>query len=180
MKTLCLLFLAMSWAAWMPGTGCAVSSSPTSQPTSPASGHPGDAEHAASPRDGRPQTGGKTSDEQRDHERPSNPNHPPSRTKANRPHLLGNSRQRSLPGNAMHLHPPGANRSVGAAKSGLIRNETVHNVLTVRASSVLRPAALSLNNVRHRGPNPPVVGASPNSHSSNTGAINGTRMNRKY
>jgi hypothetical protein len=33
--------------------------------------------------------------------------------------------------------------------------------------------------VRHRNPNPAVVGASPNSRSSNTGAINGTRMNRK-
>jgi sensor domain CHASE-containing protein len=33
--------------------------------------------------------------------------------------------------------------------------------------------------VRHRSPNPAVVSASPISHSSNTGAINGTRMNRK-
>jgi hypothetical protein len=90
---------------------------------------------------------------------------------------LPNSRQRSLPGNV--LHQASSNKSGGAAKGGLTPNETVHNALPVRTSSVVRPATPSLNNVRHRGPNPAVVGGSPNLHSSNAGAINGTRMNRK-
>ena len=108
--------------------------------------------------------------------------HPPSRaslTKANRPKQLPNSRQRSLPGNARNLHQPGSDKSGGAAKGGLIRNETVNNALAVRTPSVVRPTVPALNNVRHRSPNLAVVGGSPNSHSSNTGAINGTRMNRK-
>jgi hypothetical protein len=138
MKTTCLLFLTMSWAALTQGTGYA-----------------------------------------------SDPNHPPSRasltglTQANRPKQLPHSRQRSIPGNAMNLHQPGADKSGGALKGGLIHNEIVNNALPVRTQSVVRPAVLSLNNVRHRGPNPAVVGGSVSSDSRNIGAINGTRMNRK-
>ncbi|MGA8505034.1 MAG: hypothetical protein WB762_05450 [Candidatus Sulfotelmatobacter sp.] len=59
--------------------------------------------------------------------------------------------------------------------------------MLVRLAGTVRPTAASLNpslnNVRHRGPNPAVVGGSAggsaNLHSSNTGAINGTRMKRK-
>jgi hypothetical protein len=119
-------------------------------------------------------------DEQRDHAGASEPNHPPSRaslTKANRPKQLPNSRQRSMPGNA--LHQPGPDKFGGAAKGGLIPNETVSNALAVRTPSVVRPTVLSPNNVRHRSPNPAVVGGSPTSRTSNAGAINGTRMNRK-
>jgi len=106
--------------------------------------------------------------------------HPPSRaslTKANRPKQLPNSRQLSLPGNA--LHQPGPDKSGGAAKSGLIPNETVNIALAVRTPSVVRPTVPPPNNVHHRSPNPAVVAGSVNSDSRNTGAINGTRMNRK-
>jgi len=109
-------------------------------------------------------------------------NHPPRRaslTKANRPKQRPNSRQPSVPGYAMNLHQAGSNKSGGAAKGGLIPNEPVHSALPVRAPSVVRPIAPSFNNVRHRSSNPAVVGGSPNSHSRNIGAINGTRMNRK-
>jgi hypothetical protein len=34
--------------------------------------------------------------------------------------------------------------------------------------------------VRHRGPNPAVVGGPANSGSRMTGALNGTRMSRKH
>jgi|SRR5208337_1732132 len=164
--------------------------SPASQPTSPessantASDHPRDpAQRDAAPADGvRHQTGGKASHEQRDHGRGSDTNHPPSRaslTKVDRPKQLPNSRQRSLPGNGMNFHQPGSNKSAGAAKSGFIPNEGANIALAVRTPSVVRPSVPSFNNGRHRGPNPAVVGGSPNSHRSNTGAINGTRMNRK-
>jgi hypothetical protein len=122
----------------------------------------------------------KASHEQRSHGRASDMDHPPSRaslTKVNRPKQLPNSRRRSLPGNA--LHQPGSNKSGGAAKSGFIQNETVNIALPVRTPSVVRPTVPSFNNVRHRGPNPAVVAGSMNSDRRNTGAINGTRMNRK-
>ena len=178
MKTTGLLLLMMVWAAWTQGTGFAVPSSSAN----PASGHPGDTERTASPRDGRYQTRGKASDEQRKHGPASGPNHSLSRanlTKANHPKPIPNRSQHSLPGNAMNFHQPSLGKPSGAAKGGLIPNETVHNALPVRSSSIVRPAAQSLNNVRHRGPNPAVVGGAPEHHSSNTGAINGTRMNRK-
>ena len=124
----------------------------------------------------------QSSDEQRDHGRASAPNHPPSRarlTNAKPPKQFPNSRQHSIPGNAMNFHQPGLDKSGGAARSGLIQNEAANNARPVRTPSVVRPVASSLDNVRHRGPNPAVVGGSPNSHSSNTGAIDGSRMNRK-
>ncbi len=193
MKTTWLLFLSMSWATLTHGTGYAAPSSPASQQSYPgssantASDHPRDpAQRDAAPAgDGRHPTGGKASDEQRDHGRASDRNNPPSRasliglTKANRPKQLPNRRQRSIPGNAMNLHQPGSDKSGGAAKGGLIRNETVNDALAARMPSVVRPTVPSFINVRHRGPNPAVVGGSALSHSSNTGAINGTRMNRR-
>ncbi len=190
-----LVLCPLPWGEGVPRSRCTSSGrgrvrghwGPASQQTSPAnsaSDHPRDPDalhrDAASPRDGRHQTGGKASDEQRNHGRASDPNHPPSRApliKVNRPKQLPNSRQRSLPGNA--LHQPGSNKSGGAAKGGLIQNETVNIALPVRTPSVVRPTVPSFNNVRHRSPNPAGVGGSPSSHSSNTGAINGTRMNRK-
>jgi hypothetical protein len=48
--------------------------------------------------------------------------------------------------------------------------------LAVRAPSVVRPAVPLLNNVRHRGPNPAVMGGPTDFHSRNTAAINGSRM----
>jgi hypothetical protein len=100
----------------------------------------------------------------------------PAYQRLGRPKQLPNSRHRSMPGNA--LHQPGSNKSGGAAVGGLIPHETVNNALPVRTPSVVRPTVPALNNVRHRSPNPAVVGGSAPSHSSNTGAINGTRMNR--
>jgi hypothetical protein len=121
------------------------------------------------------------SDQPRNHGRASDTNHPPvraSRPKANHPRQLPNTRQRSLPGKA--LRQPGANNSGGAAKGGLVPNETVHNASLVRTPSGLRPTVPLLDNVRHRSANPAVVGGSPNSHYSNTGAIDGTHMNHKH
>ena len=101
----------------------------------------------------------------------------PAPQKVTRPKPIPNSRQRSMPGNA--LHQPGSNKSIGAAKGGLIPNETFNNALVVRPPSVVRPTVPSFSKVRHRGPNPAVVGGSSPPLSSNTRAINGTRMNRK-
>jgi hypothetical protein len=99
--------------------------------------------------------------------------------KVNRPKQLPNSRQRFLSGDGTNLHQPGSNKSGRAEKSGFTRNETVNIAVAVRTPSVVRPSAPSLNNVRHRSPNPAVVGGAANSHRSNTAAISGTRMNRK-
>jgi hypothetical protein len=175
MKTTGLLFLTMVWAALAPGTGYAVPSTPASQPTSsgssanPGSGHPGDAGHAASPRDGRYQRGGKASDI----------NHPPRRanlTKRNLRKPPPNGRQGFLSGNAMH--PPGSNQSVSAVKGGFIPNETLHNTLPGRAPSAVRLTGLLPDNLSRRR-SPVVSVRTPCPHCASTGEINGTRVNLK-
>jgi hypothetical protein len=112
----------------------------------------------------------------------SGKNHPRNRaslTPATRPKWLPHSRKRSMPGNAMNLHHPGSDKPGGVVKGESIQNETVNNAPAVRPPSVVQPAVASLNNVRHRGPNPPVVGGAANLDRRSTAAINGTRMHRK-
>jgi hypothetical protein len=189
MKTTGLLFLTMVWAAWTPGTVDAIPPSPESDQASPASsantasGHPGDAEHAASPRDARPPAEGKASGEQPGHGRGSDTNHRPngaSLVRANHPKPLPNSRQRSLPGNALNVQQLGSGKPGGAAGSGFIGNETVHNGSPGRTSSAVRPTALSLSTGHHRSPNPAVAGGSLVPPRSNTAAINGTGMSHRH
>jgi hypothetical protein len=116
----------------------------------------------------------------------SGKNHPRNRasvTPANRSKRLPYSRKRSMPENAMNSHQPGSDKSGGAAKGGLVRNEPVNNALPVRPTSAVRAPVTSLNPslncVRHRGPNPAVVTGSANSNRRNAGAINGTLMHRR-
>jgi hypothetical protein len=177
MKVTCLLFLSlivtMSWAGLMPGTSYAAPSQQTSAESSATT-----------------LVAGNPSKEQRYPRHASDKNHPRSRaslTAAKHPKQLPNSRNRSVPGNVANLHRPDSGKSGVAAKGGLIQNETARNAMPVRPPSTVRSTAAtlhpSLNNVRHRGPNPAVVGGSAggsaNLSSSNTGAINGTRMKRK-
>jgi hypothetical protein len=184
MKAACLLFLTMSCAMLMQGTSYAAPSQQTSAQSSAntAGVHPHGAEHAVSPDNGKRPKEGNPSDEQRGPRYASGKNHPRSRASlsaANRHKQLPRSRKSCLPKNAMKLHQSASDKSRGAATGGLIRNETVQNTLPVRPPSVVRAAVPSLDNVRHRGPNPAVIGGAANSDSRNTGAINGTRMNHK-
>ena len=187
MRATCLLFLMIDYAALMPGTSYAAQSNPASQQRSSESlantisDHPRDAVHGVPFEDGENQKQGETSDEQRDHHYASDGNHSRSRaslTKANRPKQLPNGRKGSIPGNAMNLHQPDSAKSGGAAKDGLIRNETVNIALPVRPP-VVRRTVPSLNNARHRGANPAVIGGSAKSDSRNSGEISGTRMIRR-
>jgi hypothetical protein len=189
MKTRCLLFLTMSCAALTPGTGYGVPSSPASERSSPetssntARGHLGDTGHAAPANDGKHQTGGKTSDEHRDHGRASATNHLPSgasQTKASHPKRLTNDRQGSRSGNVMDLGPHSSDKFAGVPEGGSVQNKAANIRSTGRPPSVVvRPAVPLVNNAHHRSPNPAIVSGSANVHSRNAGAINGTRMSHK-
>ena len=99
---------------------------------------------------------------------------------ASRSKQLLNSRKSLLGHTASrHQYQPSLDKSSGAEKAGSIKNETVNTALPVRRLSVIRPYLPSPKNVRHRGPNPAVVAGSTNLASRNTGAINGTGMNRR-
>jgi hypothetical protein len=161
MKTTCLLFLTMSWATLSHEAVLCPLPLGESVPRSASSA-------AGAPH--RPVQGGVGG---------VSGHRGPASQKVNRPKQIPNSRQRSLPGNAMDIHRPSSGKSGSAARGVLIRDKSVNNVVAVRTPNVVRPTAPSFNNVRHRNPNPAVVGGSANSQRSNTGTINGTRMNRK-
>jgi len=180
--------LTMSFATLMLRAGYAVSETPASQQTPPASSaapakdHPGDSRHANPTDSGRSPAGGKASVEPRGHGRPSMTVHAPTRarlTPANHPQPRANNRQHLLPGNAVSLHPPASNKLTATARGGPVPYKTVNNAPASRAPSALRPNAPLLNNAPHRRPNPAVVGGSLVAHRSNTGAIDGTLMRRK-
>lgn len=184
MKAACLLFLTISCAAPMHGTACGVPPDPGSQQpsSSTVSDHPRDTEHAASARDGKHQTNGKPSNQQRDRSNDSDTDHPRSRaslTKANPPKQLPDDGKRSMHGSATNLRQPDSNRSGSAAKEALMQNVTVNNALPVRSPSIVPHTGPSPNNLRHRNPNPATIGGLMTSRTAHIGVIDGTRMNRR-
>lgn len=180
MKAFFLLFLTILSTAVMPETARAYPSSPSTQQSSEGaanivSNHPRDAEHSAPARAGIRQKDGKPLDEQRDEHQVSGPNHPrnPATIPKGRPNEA-NSWKHLASGNTTNPQRLGPAKSVGAAESGSIRNETGNHVRPARRPSVIRPAAPSRRDVRHRGANPAVIGGPRNSGRGNNGAINGT------
>lgn len=186
MKNTCFVFTLTAFMSLTPGISFASpsnqdrasqqSSSQTSENT--LRNHPPDAKHAAPDDAGRPLKDGKASDERRDHRHISGSNHLSS------PDTITKERPKQLPNNRDHspsrnLHQPGSDKSGGAPKSGFIQRETVNSAVPLRAGSVIRPSTPLPNHVRHRGPNPAVVGGSANLDGRNAGAINGTRVHRK-
>ncbi len=201
MKAACfpslILLLAMSYAALMPATSYANETQQTSQSSKnenfansdSARSHDDrshDAEHPVPADDGSRQKEGTSSDKQQPSHHAAAKNHSRSRaslTPASRPIKLPHWQQHSQPGSAVNLHQPSSRKSDGPMKDGLGQNETANSVPHVRSTSVVRPNVASLNpwlnNVRHRGPNPAVIGGSANSDNRSTGAINGTHMNHR-
>jgi len=192
-----LLLLAISCAALMPVASYAAPSQQTSGASStsdnstyrastlPHDDHPQGAEHAASANDEKQKKEG-TPDEKRTVGGASNKTHLSSHvriTAAQRPKQLPNGQKHSIPGNATNLHPPRSDKAGGLATGGLIQNDAVSKAQHVRPATLMRPNVASLNpspnNVRHRGPNPAVVGGSTISNRINTGGISGTNMHRR-
>jgi len=102
-----------------------------------------------------------------------------SPTSANGPKGLPTDRERPAPGNPMNIRQPASNRSEAARTERLMQSDRINRALPVQPPAVIRPGGPALDHVRHRGPNPAVIGGTMNSNTGNTGAINGTRMNRR-
>lgn len=140
------------------------------------------------------------SDEQTAPLRASDRNHLHGRagwSPANRSKLPA-SRKPSVPVNTANFHQPNSHKSGGSATRGFVRSETVNRAQRARSTGAARPTVASLTsgmnpalnpstaNLRHRGPNPAIVGGaatgsagrSANFNSSNPGAIDGTRIHR--
>jgi hypothetical protein len=186
MRAIGLIFLALGYAAFAVGAVGAVQSVAAAQQTSNRSAadtvgnHSREADHAAPAADGAHV--GKPSEDQQNHPKVSANKAPAANASLSKPSLrieLANRRERSATQDSKNSDHPGSDRTVGAAENGRSRNETAHNAATVRQPSAVRPSVPSLSNVRHRGPNPPIVGGVGNSNSRNTGALDGTHMNRR-
>jgi len=186
MKTVGLMFLMLGCAAsavraTYAGQSVAASQPSTSRSAANAVGnHSRDAEHAA-PADAATRVG-KPSEEQQAHRKvpsnkPSTSNTSASET--NHRNEASSGGERSVRDGSKNSNRPASDKSAVAAQNGLARNETVNHAPPDRASGVVRPAAPSLGNVRHRGANPAIVGGPGNSNTRNTAALDGTHMNRK-
>jgi hypothetical protein len=62
---------------------------------------------------------------------------------------------------------------------GSIQNKSVTSVSAVQRPSMFPSSSPSLDNQRHRGPNPAVIGGLGTSKPGGTGAINGSRFSRR-
>lgn len=70
-------------------------------------------------------------------------------------------------------------QSIVVEKRGSIQNKSMTSVSAVQRPSMFPSASPSLDNQRHRGANPAVIGGLGTSRLGGTGAINGSRMSRK-
>ncbi len=177
------IFLAISCAVLVHGTSYAAPSEAAPQEAAGASAvteRQRDAEPAASTDGQAHHRNGPA--ERRDQRRGPATNQPRGRgspTTANGPKRLPNDRERPAPGNPINIRQPASNRSDAARTERLMQSDRINRALPVQPPAVIRPGGSALDNVRHRGPNPAIIGGTMNSNTGNTGAINGTRMNRR-
>jgi hypothetical protein len=185
----------MSYAGFMPAASYTDETQQTSgssknedSPNTASDGshddHPHDAGRPAAADDGS-QKEATASDKQPSRQAGAK-NHPRSRsslTTASHPAELPGSGKRSIPRITSNLVHQGPGNSKGAPRAGSVHHETVTNPLPVRPPSVGRPTVVSLNpslnNRRHRGPNPAVVGGSASLRNKSAGEMNGTHMNHR-
>jgi hypothetical protein len=100
---------------------------------------------------------------------------PPGKNLIAEPRSAPARRERSALGNA--FPPPAFAKSGGTAKGAFIHN--LKSTVPARPRTMVRPAPATLSSVRHRGPNPAVIGGLGNTMTSSTGSISGTGMHRR-
>jgi hypothetical protein len=185
MKAGALVFLSVSLAMLMHGTGSVALSGAAPPQTSstnsvnPVGDHSRNAEHATE--DGM--SAGKHPGELRNHRHVSGKNPGRSRASVTKPDRTGQLlKDQKHFGNASDFHQQVPDKSQGAAVGAVGPGKGSKSGVLVRPP--VRSDVASLNSVRHRGANPAVVVGSVNSKTRNTGSINGTsinetRMNRR-
>jgi hypothetical protein len=186
MKAISLVLLTLGCVAWTVGAACAARSvAPTQQASARSAANAvgnrsQEADHTA-PTDGGTHIR-KHSDDQQNRRKAPDKKLPTSNSRlstSKRSNELANRREPSASEDSVNSQRPGSDKSARAAKNGLAQNEAVNHRPSNRAPSAVRPAVPSLSNVRHGGPNPAIVGGARSSNARNTGAIDGTHMNRK-
>jgi hypothetical protein len=74
---------------------------------------------------------------------------------------------------------PRLSQSAVEAKKGSIQNKPVTSASAVQRQSMFPSSSPSLDNLRHRGPNPAVIGGLGSSKLRETGAIDGSHVRRR-
>lgn len=183
MRSAILVFAMMSCAGLAYGAGHVVSSGQVSQ-QAPVPNAVGDrSENARQTTDnGRGRKVPKSSDRQRAGARTSGRSSKPSNrvspSQSSHPEPRSIAPRRLESGGVMNVQPV-AGQLDRAASGALIHDETASRVAAIRPPTGIHPTAPSLIDVRHRGPNPAIVGGVANSKMRNAGSINGTRINRR-
>jgi hypothetical protein len=98
--------------------------------------------------------------------------------KKNRFTRLPNGQPRSMDATPRTPYQSGLSRSAVVAKKGSIRDKSMTGIAAVRRPNLFPSSSASLDNLRHRGPNPAVIGGLPTSKTNERGAINGSRISR--
>jgi len=188
MKTARLACLIIGCAALMRGPAYAAPDTVTSQQASGASSSntashgPGDVGQAAPVTQEKQPKNGKSSDGQQERHDVSHEGRPKGRsspTKTDRFPQVSNNASRSMLGNAGNHGQTGSSALGRTAMGGPIQNQGVRHAFPVQPARAARFNTPMLNNVRHRSPNPAIVGGSGNITRKNDGALDGTRMARK-
>lgn len=166
MKTACFLLGIIGCAISMPHMAYA-------QPPQQRSGASVISDNSGSPSDKE----NPNSSKQQDANRPSHCNLACNHADPNQSkHLIPvpHNRLSFGPTTASRLPPLGLSRSGKSEKKGPIRNGTAQSALPNGA----RPVPVTTGNVPHRSPNPAIIGGTMKT--SNTGVVNGTRMQHKH
>lgn len=86
----------------------------------------------------------------------------------------------STPASPMNPPRQPSTRSNSTARESFVQNERIRRALPVQPAAVILAGAASPDQVRHRGPNPAVIGGKMNRTTGTTGAINGTGASSKH
>jgi len=188
MKAARLACLIIGCAVLMRGPAYAAPDTMTSQQASAASSSnaashgPGEVGQAAPVTLEKQPAKGNSSDAppmRRDVSREGRPRGRSNPTKTERFPQVSNNASRSMLGTTGNHEQPGSSALGRTAMGGPIRNQGVRHAFSVQPASGARFNTPTLNNVRHRSPNPAIVGGSGNITRKNDGALDGTRMPRK-
>jgi hypothetical protein len=95
------------------------------------------------------------------------------------PPQSANGRPSAPQPNSSTASQPFQNRAVPVFKGGPLRSQPASRELPVQPPTVASTAALSHNDVRHRGPNSSVLGGAAASKPTNTASISGSTVHRK-
>jgi len=180
MKAIRLLLLMIVDAALLSGGLYAVPTNPAADQAASESAPKAVSAQSNRPSgDGRPQSAAASGEQQGP--RRSDKNRPRIEalaTKPTRPRPIARQRTLSEAGNPANLPSPAPSQST-LVNHGSIQNEAIYRALPVRPGGTIRPVAPSAGNVRHRDPNPPVIGGAASSNSRSAAVIDGTRTKLK-